>query len=252
MAELLVYQHSLDRCALSEGPWCRAPPSVGHDWHLATSLSLRANPWFPPGCCSRAETAAAPKSGGGHNRRWARTRDQAQAPKLVTMTRFSRSALGRPRAANDALRRSAPPLTPVGPRRLQATRGEGARLGCSAILGDRRSEFRPHLAADRDENDHNDGGEGQAHETSHKSAHRHSGIPNTCPDCRKLLISYRGTARFISGRQKGHVVAERRHRCQSGADRPPASKLSKSKSSMEHGAKRRQAPQPLVYAFDRV
>src|SRR5262249_33256331 len=76
--------------------------------------------------------------------------------------------------------------------------------------------------------------------------------PNTRPDCRQLLISYRGTARFISGRQKGHVVAERRRRCPSGADRPPTSKLSKSKSSMEPGAKRRQAPQPLVYAFDRV
>ena len=165
------------------------PPSAWHDRQLATALSLRANPWFPLGCCSRAETAAVPKSGGGHNRRWARTRDQAQVSKLVTMTRFSRSASGRPRAANDALRRSASPLTPVGPRRLQATRAEGARLGCSVILGDRRSEFRPHLAAHSHENGHNHGGERQAHQTSHKPAHGHSGIPNTRPDCRKLLIS---------------------------------------------------------------
>jgi hypothetical protein len=137
------------------------------------------------------------------------------------MTRFSRPASGRPCGANDPLGRRAPPLTPVGPWRLQTTRAEGRRRGRSVILGDRRSEFRPHLAAHRHENGHDDGGERQAHQTSHEPAHRHSAIPNTRLDCRKLLISYRGSARFISSRQKGHVVAGQRHRCPSGAGRRP-------------------------------
>ena len=88
-----------------------------------------------------------------------------------------RGASGRPCGANDPLGRRAPPLTPVGPRRLQTTRAEGWRRGCRLILGDRRSEFRPHFAADSHDNGHNNGGEHQAHQTSDKSAHRHSDVP---------------------------------------------------------------------------
>src|SRR5262249_23858707 len=46
--------------------------------------------------------------------------------------------------------------------------------------------------------------------------------PNTRRGCRKLLISHRGRARFISGRQQGHVVAERRHPCPNGNGRRSA------------------------------
>src|SRR5262249_24297614 len=95
----------------------------------------------PPDTAREAVTAykrSGSNVGGGRKRRCARTGDRAQAPHalagLVTMN--WRSASGRPRAANDALRRSAPPLATVGPRRLQATGAEGARLGCSVVLGD--------------------------------------------------------------------------------------------------------------------
>jgi len=83
--------------------------------------------------------------------------------------------------ANDPLGRSVPPLTPVGPWRLQTTRTECWRRGCRALFGDRRGELRPHLAAHSHENGHNDGGERQAHQTSHKPAHRHPDIPNSRP-----------------------------------------------------------------------
>src|SRR5262249_49720872 len=102
---------------------------------------------------------------------------RAQALDLVTMSKILRFALGRPWGANDPLGRMAPPLPPVGPRRLQTTRAEGWRRGCRLILGARRSEFRPHFAADSHDNGHNNGGEHQAHQTSHQSAHRHSDIP---------------------------------------------------------------------------
>src|SRR5215470_16030283 len=97
--------------------------------------------------------------------------------------RFSRFASDRPRATNDPLRRNGPPLTSIGPRRLQTTRTECWRRGCRALLGDRWGEFRPHLAADSHENGHNDGGERQPHQTSHKPAHRHADISNSRAEC---------------------------------------------------------------------
>lgn len=162
------------------GARCQGPPSIWHD-RPCHGLGLRANAWFPSGCRPPAETTqtssgskAGRPSQPGH---YAEPEIELRAPDLVTVRGFLRSASGRPCGAKDPLGRRASPLTPVGPRRLQATRAEGWRRGCRLILGDRRSEFRPHFAADSHDNGHNNGGEHQAHQTSHKSAHRHSDIP---------------------------------------------------------------------------
>src|SRR5262249_26965100 len=88
---LLLYQCSLDRCALPEGPWYRPPSPAGHDRHLATALSLRATRWSPRDAArerKRLARATVPTSGGRHNRGCGRTGGRAQAPKLVTVIRF--------------------------------------------------------------------------------------------------------------------------------------------------------------------
>ena len=173
----------------------------------------------------RKRRATVPKSDGYHNRAPRRIEVELRRSTSSRCGRFLRSASGRPCGAKDPLGRRASPLTPVGPRRLQATRAEGWRRGCRLILGDRRSEFRPHFAADSHDNGHNNGGEHQAHQTSHKSAHRHSDIPKPA-NTRTLLIAHRGGARFVSTRQKGHVVAERRHRHPSrNGGRPTSERL---------------------------
>jgi hypothetical protein len=204
------------------------PPSIRHDQQVAIALSLRKGRGSLRGAArerngqQRFQSRATSTTG----RRVERSSSRLILPRCA---RFSRFASGRPRAANDPLYRGGPPLTSIGPRRLQTTRAEGRRRGCRVILGDRRSEFRPHFAAHTHENGHDGGGERQ-------TAIQIS--PNSRPDARKLLIAHRGAARFISGRQKGHVVAERRHRCPRRDAGRPTSGRRQNRSSMECTAKR--------------
>ena len=139
---------------------------------------------FPAGCCSRAQTASSGSKVGRLSQPGAAPRQKSSSGARPRRVSGMFAVCFRwPCGANDPLGWSVPPLTPVGPWRLQTTRTECWRRGCRALLGDRRGEFRPHLAAHSHENNHNDGGERQAHQTSHKPAHRHSGIPNSRADC---------------------------------------------------------------------
>jgi hypothetical protein len=170
---------------------------------------------------------------------------ELRPPTSSRCVRFLRFALDRPCGANDPLSRRAPPLTPVGPRRLQTTRAEGWRRGYGLILGDRRSEFRPHFAADSHDNGHNNGGEHQAHQTGHKSAHRHSDIPKggqypqptDCPSWRRW-VHFPQAKRPCRGRTTALTSEPERW--------PATSEHLQTRVNGMH----REAP--LVYAFDRV
>src|SRR5262249_53183671 len=139
------------------------------------------------------------------------------------------------------------PLTPVGPRRLQTTRAEGWRRGCRLIFGDRRSEFRPHFAADSPTTMTTTAA---STKPTKPATSLHTDIQTSLKpaNTRNLLIAHRGAARFIPRRQKGHVVAERRRRHPSRNGGRPTSERLQTRFNGMH----REAPRPLIYAFDRV